>query len=331
MTDQQDRATGLIWDERYLAHDTGAGHPERADRLTAIREALSAAGVIERCQPLAPREATDAEILAVHSHEYLDRLRTTCASGAPRIDCVDSAICPQSYEVARFSAGGALAAVDAVMAGTVPNAFCAVRPPGHHCERDVSMGFCLLANVAIAARHLRDRYKIERVAIIDWDVHHGNGTQHLFEEDPSVYFCSLHGHPSYVYPGTGFPNERGTGAGKETTLNIPFYPGATDSDYRRAFDESVLPAMDQYKPQFVLISAGFDAHQRDPLAPIDLETASYGWMTQAVADIARRHAGGRLVSVLEGGYDLQALGESVALHVKELLAAANGVAAKMQE
>ncbi|HRX87193.1 MAG TPA: histone deacetylase, partial [Phycisphaerae bacterium] len=141
MTDQQDRATGLIWDERYLAHDTGAGHPERADRLTAIREALSAAGVIERCQPLAPREATDAEILAVHSHEYLDRLRTTCASGAPRIDCVDSAICPQSYEVARFSAGGALAAVDAVMAGTVPNAFCAVRPPGHHCERDVSMGF----------------------------------------------------------------------------------------------------------------------------------------------------------------------------------------------
>ncbi len=317
--------TGLLWDEQFQTHKTGAGHPERPERLVAIGNALSNAGLVECCRPIAARPATAEELLAVHSREYLDRLAESCASGATQIDSADSAICPASYGIARYAAGGVLAAVDAVMAGELHNAFCAVRPPGHHCERDLSMGFCLLGNVAIAAQHLRDRHGLERIAVVDWDVHHGNGTQHVFESTSAVFFCSLHGHPAYVYPGTGYPEERGTGEGAGATLNLPFYPGAADGDYRRAFDESVLPALDDYKPQFVLISAGFDAHRRDPLAPIDLDTASFGWMTRALTDVAGRHAGGRLVSVLEGGYDLEALGESTALHVQGLLSAADSV------
>lgn len=311
--------TGLLWDERFTQHETGPGHPERPSRLGAIAAALDAAGLAERCRPIDHRRADDDEILAVHSRTYLARLEAACAHGERHIDCADSAICPASCEIARWAAGGVLAAVDAAMAGAVRNAFCAVRPPGHHCERDASMGFCLLGNVALAAQYLRDRHSLERIAVIDWDVHHGNGTQHVFEDTDAVFVCSLHGHPAYVYPGTGFAEERGTGPGEGATLNLPFYPGATDSDYRRAFDESVLPAMEQYRPQFVLISAGFDAHQRDPLAPIDLQTESFGWMTRAVAEVARQYADNRLVSVLEGGYDLDALGESVALHVQELL------------
>jgi acetoin utilization deacetylase AcuC-like enzyme len=311
----------LAWDPRFNAHNTGPGHPERAGRLEAIEKALTDAGFAERCTMLPAREATDEEILRVHEPAYLERFKAACESGARHIDVADSAICPASYHAARLAAGTVLAAVDAVMAGQVANAFCAVRPPGHHCERGMSLGFCLLNNVALAAQHLRERHEINRVAVVDWDVHHGNGTQHIFDDSSSVFVCSLHGHPAYVYPGTGFAEERGRADGEGTTLNVPFYPGATDSDYRGAFDEQVLPMLEDFRPQFVLVSAGFDAHRRDPLAPIDLETASFGWMTRAVADLAHRCADGRLVSVLEGGYDLQALGESVALHVSELVLA----------
>jgi len=181
------------------------------------------------------------------------------------------------------------------------------------------MGFCLLGNVAIAAQYLRDRHDLDRIAVIDWDVHHGNGTQHLFETCGDVLFISLHGHPSYVYPGTGHADERGIGGGEGATLNVPLYPGAKDDDYHRAFDEQVLPLLEDYQPGFVLVSAGFDAHRDDPLAPLDLESTSYRWMTRAVWEMANRFAGGKLVSVLEGGYDLHALGESVAMHVDELL------------
>jgi len=317
----QPTRTGLIWDERCKQHDTGSGHPERSSRLETVIQVLSASGLAGACTRLAARPAADEEILAVHERRYLDRLIAACSAGARFIDTADSAICPASAEAARLAAGAALAAVDAVMAGTVGNAFCAIRPPGHHCERGTSMGFCLLNNVAIAAEHLRGRYGLRRIAVVDWDVHHGNGTQHAFEETDEVLVCNLHGHPAYVYPGTGYAEERGIGAGADATLNIPFYPGATDNDYRAAFDTQVLPLLESYQPQFVLISAGFDAHRRDPLAPIDLDTASFGWMTRSVADVARRFSRGRLVSLLEGGYDLRALGESVELHVRELIAA----------
>ena len=311
--------TGIILDDRFRRHDTGPDHPERAGRIDAIRRALQSHRLLDRMERIEPRRADDDDILAIHDRAYVDRLRTACATGEPYIDTPDSAISRDSYEVARWAVGSALAAVDAVMSARIDNAFCTVRPPGHHCEHAVSMGFCLLANIAITARHLLDHHNLDRVAVVDWDVHHGNGTQHLFERTARVFFCSLHGHPTYVYPGTGYEDERGIGDGAGATLNLCMYPGQGDDEYRRGFDEKVLPALDDYKPQFVLISAGFDAHRRDPLAPINLESHSYAWMTRAVMQIAHRHAGGRLVSVLEGGYDLDALGESTALHVEQLL------------
>jgi acetoin utilization deacetylase AcuC-like enzyme len=314
--------TGLVVDEYFEMHDTGPGHPERPERLKAIRDSLAREGLAAQCTPIARREATDAEILAVHESGYLARLAHHCAAGAKQIDCVDSKIGPESLDVARAAAGVVLEAVDAVMAGRLTNAFCSIRPPGHHAERGLSMGFCLLSNVAIAAQYLRERHKLKRVAVVDWDVHHGNGTQHVFEETDAVFVCNIHGHPAYVYPGTGYADERGKGAGEGYTLNIPMNPGANDSDYRQAFDEQILPALDAYRPEFLLVSCGFDAHRLDPLAPLILESESYGWMTQSVTQLAAAHAGGKLVSVLEGGYNLKALEESAAIHLRELLAAA---------
>ena len=311
--------TGLIIDECFERHDTGSAHPERPARLRAIRDRFRAEGLTDCCPTVALREATDDEILSVHSAEYLERLRQACEAGRPYIDTPDSAICPESYQLARLAAGSVLAAADQVVSGSLRNAFCAVRPPGHHCERSTSMGFCMLGNVAIAARYLLDRHGLERVAVLDWDVHHGNGTQHLFEDTAAVFYCSLHGHPEYVYPGTGFEHERGSGPGEGATLNLPMYPGSGDDDYKRAFDERVLPALENYRPRFVLISAGFDAHRLDPLAPLNLESQSYAWMTRAVMDLAEEYADGRIVSVLEGGYDLDALAESAMLHVQGLM------------
>ena len=318
MTDRPPQ-TGLVLDERFELHDTGANHPERPERLSAIVQAFAEAELTSRCLLIPPRVVTDETLLAVHPPEYLSRLREHCGAGQPSIDSADSAICPRSEEVARLAAGGVVAAVDAIMSGKLRNAFCAVRPPGHHCEPNESMGFCLLANVAIAARHLLNAWGLTRVAVVDWDVHHGNGTQHIFEDSAAVMVCNLHGHPSYVYPGTGFAKERGTGDGAGATLNIPFYPGAGDEDYRRGFDEQLLPALEDFRPEFVLISAGFDAHRQDPLAPLNLESSSFRWMTEAVVEMAERFSRGRVVSVLEGGYDLQALGESATNHVAVLV------------
>jgi len=313
--------TGLIQDDRFQLHLTGRGHPERPERLAAIAQCLQDDGIDRQCVsiPFDPIELSLVE--RIHDRSYISRIIDACRQRHPYIDVPDSAICPQSYDIARLAAGAAVAAVDAVFNGTVDNAFCAIRPPGHHAEQRASMGFCLFNNVAIAARHAIDDHGLSRVLILDWDVHHGNGTQHTFETDPRVLFISLHGHPHFVYPGTGFPEEQGTGTGKGFTINIPMMPGAGDADYRRAFDETVVPAIDRFAPEFVLISAGFDAHRLDPLAPIDLDTDSYGWMTQTMLDVARRHAKGRLVSLLEGGYHLAALADSVHVHVERLLSA----------
>jgi acetoin utilization deacetylase AcuC-like enzyme len=313
--------TGLIQDERFLNHRTGPGHPERPERLTAIRRALQAQSLDARCTPL-PFEPIDLEFVSRnHDPAYIDRLRTACEQGLPYIDVPDSAISPESFGIARLAAGGVIAAVDAVMRGEIDNAFCAVRPPGHHAERSLSMGFCLFNNIAIAARRLLTDHGLFRVLILDWDVHHGNGTQHSFEADPRVLFISLHGHPGLLYPGTGYAEERGVGPGRGFTLNVPILPPGREPVWRAAFCDRILPAVHEYAPQFVLISAGFDAHRADPLAPLELETESYGWMTDELIKVARLHANGRLVSVLEGGYDLDALASSVALHVSRLLSA----------
>lgn len=314
-------STGLVQDERFEQHHTGSGHPERPQRLVAIREALEAKGLTAQCTSI-PATSVDMQFVrTIHTDAYLERLENACKSGRPYIDVPDSGICTVSYEIAQLAAGAVLNAVDAVMAGQVRNAFCAVRPPGHHAERHMSMGFCLLNNVALAAQYLLDRHGLERVLILDWDVHHGNGTQHIFEEDPRVLFISLHGHPGIVYPGTGYAHERGRGRGEGFTINIPILPPGREEVWREAFEETIHPAVEAFAPQFVLVSAGFDAHRLDPLAPLELETESYGWLTGEVLGMARRHCDGKLVSLLEGGYHLGALSESVALHVAGLFRA----------
>lgn len=312
-------ATGLVLDDRFQLHLTGAGHPERPQRLAAISAALHERGLVDRCVRLGVEPIARSKILAVHTEEYLNRLEAACRGGRSFIDVPDSAICPESFDIALLAAGSVIGAVDAVMSGKVTNAFCAVRPPGHHAERHLSMGFCLLNNIALAAQHLLDHHHLERVLILDWDVHHGNGTQHIFYEDPRVLFISLHGHPGIVYPGTGFASERGRRAGEGFTINVPILPPGREEVWREAFDDPIRPAIDAFRPQFVLISAGFDAHRLDPLAPLELETSSYSWLTDELVGVATRHCENRLVSLLEGGYHLGALAESVTLHVERLL------------
>lgn len=312
-------ATGLVQDRRFQAHVTGPGHAERPERLARIETVLSQTGLAGACTPIDVSPVEMSLVERIHDREYLDRIRQACEDRQPFINSDDSAICTKSLEVAVLATGSVINAVHAVMSGVVGNAFCAVRPPGHHAERDRSMGFCLINSIAVAAQYLIDRHKMSRVLILDWDVHHGNGTQHSFEADPQVLFISLHGHPMNVYPGTGYDTERGIGEGEGYTLNLPMMPGTGDEEYRRAFDDVILPRIDEFKPEFVLISAGFDAHRRDPLAPLSLETESYGWMTDEVLAVADRYCDGRLLSILEGGYDLDALGECVSLHLRRLV------------
>jgi len=310
--------TGLVQDDRFLHHVTGDGHPERPQRLAAIADGLRDRGLDDACLPLEVTPVDVSFVRSVHDETYLHRLREACRSGLPYIDVPDSAIGAESYEVAQLAAGAVIRAVDDVMTGRIRNAFCAVRPPGHHAERTMSMGFCLLNNVAIAAKYLLDHRGLSRVLIVDFDVHHGNGTQHAFEADPRVLFISIHGHPGLVYPGTGHAHERGVGPGEGFTINVPMLPPSGDAEYRSAFDELILPPAEAFNPQFVIVSAGFDAHRLDPLAPIELPTESFGWMTDELLRIAKNHSGGRFVSVLEGGYHLQALADSAALHVTRL-------------
>ena len=313
--------TGLARDEAFERHLTGAGHPERPQRLAHLNHVLETTGLAARCVPVEPVTIDDSTLLLNHTEGYIARVREACTRAEPFIDVPDSAICPDSFDVARLAAGTLINAVDGVMAGRLDNAFCAVRPPGHHAERDRSMGFCLFNSVALAARHLLRAHSLSRVVILDWDVHHGNGTQHTFEDDPRVLFISLHGHPGIVYPGTGYQNERGIGPGEGFTVNVPILPPGRDDVWRTAFDEVVLPAIASFEPEFVLLSAGFDGHVLDPLAPLELESESYGWMTSEMLQVAADHCGGKLVSTLEGGYDLTALGESATQHLERLLEA----------
>jgi acetoin utilization deacetylase AcuC-like enzyme len=311
--------TGLVLDEVFQRHESGPGYPERSDRLRAIRAGLTEAGLIDRCRRLDVKSIDPAFLTRAHSQSYIDRLIKACETHAPYIDTPDSGICPESYDVALKAAGSVLEAVDRVMAGDIKNAFCAIRPPGHHTERDMSLGFCLLSNVVLAVHHLRERHGVQRVLILDWDVHHGNGTQHLLEEDPDAMFISIHGHPHYVYPGTGFHEERGKGAGVGATVNVPMMPMAGDREYRHAFDTYIRRPLEEFEAEFVLVSAGFDAHRLDPLAPLNLETESFDWMTRLILDTADEHCNGRLVSVLEGGYHLDALADSTVTHVSLLM------------
>lgn len=290
--------TGFVYHPDYLKHDMGAGHPESPDRLRAIVSRLEASGALDRLVRIEPASVADEWITQVHDASYLRTLKSRApVSGRVSLD-PDTSISAGSLPAAYLAAGGALAAADAIMARTVDNAFCALRPPGHHAERDRAMGFCLFNNVAIAARYLQRRHGVARVLIVDWDVHHGNGTQHIFDEDPSVLFFSTHQYPHY--PGTGGSMERGKGKGEGLTINVPMSAGQGDEDYREVFEQFLVPAADSFKPDFVLISAGFDAHRDDPLASMGLTEEGYAALTGIVAGIARRHSKSRILSCLEG-------------------------------
>ncbi len=311
--------TGFVYHPDYLKHDMGAGHPESPERLRAIVSRLEQDGVMPRLVRIDPAPATDEWITQVHTPSYVAGLKQRAPSTGRVMLDADTSMSPGSLPAAYLAAGGVLAAADAIMAGRVDNAFCAVRPPGHHAERDRSMGFCLFNNVAIAARYFQRHHGLARVLIVDWDVHHGNGTQHSFDEDPTVLFFSTHQYPHY--PGTGRATESGRGQGEGTTINVPMEAGEGDEEYLAVFRKVLVPAADGFKPDAVIISAGFDAHRDDPLASMGLTENGYAELTRIVAGIARRHSKGRLLSSLEGGYNLQALSASVERHVMGLLEA----------
>ena len=297
-----------------LDHDPGPHHPESPARLRAVLAALGAPefAAVERRE--APEAALD-DIALVHPPRFIERvLAAVPSSGHAAIDA-DTVLSPQSGRAALRAAGAVVAAVDAVMAGDAGNAFCAVRPPGHHAEPGRAMGFCLFNNVAIGALRARAAHGLARIAVIDFDVHHGNGTQACFWDDPGLLYASTHQSP--LYPGTGAARETGVG----NIVNVPLAPMSGSREFRRGMDEAILPALDAFRPEFVLISAGFDAHRRDPLAQLMLDEEDYAWATEALVDVARRHAAGRVVSTLEGGYDLAALAASAAAHVRVLMSA----------
>jgi acetoin utilization deacetylase AcuC-like enzyme len=305
--------TLLITHQACLNHLTPAGHPERPDRLRAINEALAD----ERFQPLTRAEAPAAafeSIALCHPMDYVMAVRdATPKTGRTQIDA-DTSMSPGSFEAALRAAGGAVHAVDTVMTGEAGNAFVAVRPPGHHAETARPMGFCLFNNVAIAARHAQKQHGAARVAIVDFDVHHGNGSQDIFWSDPTVMYCSTHQMP--LYPGTGAAGERGE---HDTIVNAPLAPGDGSREFRKAVETRILPRLKAFGPELVVISAGFDAHMRDPLANLNLIEPDFDWATTALMEIADQSAGGRVVSVLEGGYDLEGLAQSVGAHVSALM------------
>ncbi|MGA7562475.1 MAG: histone deacetylase [Desulfobaccales bacterium] len=313
------RRTGYVYALRYLLHDPGSWHPESLARLKAIQSDLEMDSVLELLERLRPDYAPLEWVERLHDPFYIRRFKKACELGLPIFEEKDCGICKDSYETALLAVGGVMLAVDAVMGGRVDNAFCAVRPPGHHAERNRAMGFCFFNNVAISTVYALEKYGLERVAIIDWDLHHGNGTQHLLEEDPRVFFVSLHEDPRYCYPGTGFREEEGIGAGKGFTLNLPLPPRSGDAEYLEALKTEALPRLRQFAPQLVFISAGFDAHEKDPLAQMRVTRQGYRHMAELILDLALETASGRLITVLEGGYNLEVLEECVEDHVRLLL------------
>lgn len=309
--------TAFVCSPLYRQHDTGAQHPEQRARLDAIEESLREGGLTATLLALPPVPAALEWLTTIHSPEYVERVREQCAAGAPWIDTPDVPVSEGSYATAVLAVGGVLTAVDAVATGQARNAFCAVRPPGHHALRNRAMGFCLFNNVAIAARYAQGKHRLGRVLIVDWDVHHGNGTQAAFYDDPTVFYFSVHRDP--FYPGSGKASERGEGAGRSYTLNVPLPAGSGDAVYRQAFSEGLVPAALAFRPDIILVSAGFDAHRNDPLGGMRLTPDGYADLTRIVKDLAARCCAGRLVAVLEGGYDLEGLADSVAAHLRVLL------------
>ncbi len=297
----------------FLDHDTGPGHPERADRMRAIEKALAGEEFAALMRAEAPEAGEDA-IARAHPRSYVEGLRSAAPESGEVYVYDDTPMSPGTMKAALHAAGAALRATDAVMSGEAQNAFCAIRPPGHHAEPKRAMGFCFLANAVIAAKHAREVHGAERIAVADFDVHHGNGTQAFFWADRNLLFASTHQMP--LFPGTGHPNETGVA---NNIVNAPLRHGDDGAVFREAFQSRIFPALHNFQPDLLIISAGFDAHHKDPLGGIELVEDDFEWVTYKLAEIAHKYAAGRIVSVLEGGYHLNALGDSVAVHLKALM------------
>ena len=310
------KTTALLADPISREHLAGRDHPECPERFDAVLEGLRAAGLLDRLDAIAPRAATEDELLLCHTPAYLRTARRDIASGAHYLSTGDTEVAPNSWEVAERASGGVFNAVDAVVEGRARNAFCAVRPPGHHANAIRGMGFCLFNNVALAARYAQRKHGLERVLIVDWDVHHGNGTQDIFYSDPSVFFFSTHQWP--LYPGTGRADETGADGAEGTTMNFPLPAGSGRREILGAVRERLLPAAREFCPGLVLVSAGFDSRIGDPLGGFTLTDEDFSALTEAAMEIADHTAGGRLVSVLEGGYSLTGLASAAAAHVAAL-------------
>lgn len=308
--------TGFIFHKDFLKHNPGFMHPENSCRLKNIITNLTQTNLLSKLTLIEPRYPCPDWIMQIHSPDYISHVKDSVTNGVKHLD-PDTGICLDSYHCALLAVGGILEAIDAVMTGQVKNAFCAVRPPGHHSERDRARGFCIFNNIAIGAVYLRKQYRLNKICIIDWDVHHGNGTQYAFYEDPSVFYFSVHQYP--YFPGSGRREEKGVGAGVGTTMNIPLSAGHGDSDYIDIFENILIPELIRFNPEFVLISAGFDGHYDDPIAGMELSTDGYAKLTELVTNFASNNCDGRIVSVLEGGYSPVALPLSVQVHLEGLL------------
>ena len=312
--------TAFLYDPIFLLHDTGASHVERADRLRAIRNRLTRTGILNRMAQISPRPATREILELVHTPAYVDLVEADTDAGSLFLSTdhgLDTRLSPDTLPAALMAAGSVLTAVDAVLAGEVRNAFCCVRPPGHHASHRAGRGFCIFNNVAIGAAYVRRRHNLKRVLIMDWDVHHGNGTQDIFEDEPDVFFASSH--QAGIYPGSGMSDERGIGSAVGTTLNMPMAAFTTQQEFIDVWKEQLPRAMKQFEPEMVFISAGFDSHRDDLLGSLGMTATGFAEMTRLAMEIAHRFAGDRVVSVLEGGYNVDALADSVEAHVLALM------------
>ncbi len=313
------KKTGFLYDERYLLHDTGPYHPEIPDRLQAIYQGISDGGLLEHLTLIKASLPNIKWVEAIHDPSYIHRFEEVCFSGKKTFDYPDNQMCSETFETAMLAVGGILDTADRVMRGEIDNAFCAVRPPGHHAETDRALGFCYFNNVAICARYLQKKWHVKRVGIVDFDVHHGNGTQHIFEKDPTVFYYSIHEHPSFAYPGTGREFETGAGQGHGFTKNSPMLPGQGDEEYKRLMERDLFPAFERFEPEIILVSTGFDAHMEDHLADMNLSTDGFSWIMERVVEMAEIYADGKIISVLEGGYNLERLPELAKNHIEILL------------
>jgi len=313
------KKTGFLYDERYLLHDTGPNHPESPERLKAIYQGIKQAGLLPKLTLIQAMQADLEWVETVHSKNYIQRFEAACRSGSTTFDFPDNQMCAETFETALLAVGGVLDATRQVMTDQIDNVFCAVRPPGHHAEREFAMGFCYFNNVAIAARYLQAEWGIQRVGIVDFDVHHGNGTQHIFEKDPSVFYYSIHQHPTFSFPGTGRVFETGDGEGEGSTRNYPVLPGHGDKEYQGLVERDLMPVMEAFSPEVILVSAGFDAHIDDDMSNIELSTEGFSRIMQRIVALGDFCSNGRLISVLEGGYCIKRLPELAVNHVKILL------------